>query len=100
MVTDPDTAFELAKRQELKVFEDVSGPEPSHSARHFIIEFSSGTRLMIIGGRVYDNVLDQEHMASFEGDLRAVGKRFAIVVSRFNSFITERLLAGAIDGLV
>jgi 6,7-dimethyl-8-ribityllumazine synthase len=35
-----------------------------------------------------------------EGDLRAEGKRFAIVVSRFNSFIVERLLAAAIDALV
>ena len=31
----------------------------------------------------------------FEGQLSATGLRFAIVVSRFNSFITERLLAGA-----
>ena len=30
----------------------------------------------------------------------AAGKRFAIVVSRFNSFITERLLLSAIDGLL
>jgi len=32
--------------------------------------------------------------------LNASGKRFAIVVSRFNAFITERLLLSAIDGLV
>jgi 6,7-dimethyl-8-ribityllumazine synthase len=35
----------------------------------------------------------------FEGQLTATGLRFAIVVSRFNSFITERLLAGAMDAL-
>jgi 6,7-dimethyl-8-ribityllumazine synthase len=35
----------------------------------------------------------------FEGQLTAAGLRFAIVVGRFNSFITERLLAGAIDAL-
>ncbi|HXS93817.1 MAG TPA: 6,7-dimethyl-8-ribityllumazine synthase [Candidatus Limnocylindrales bacterium] len=35
----------------------------------------------------------------FEGKLSAEGLRFAIVVSRFNSFITERLLAGAMDAL-
>jgi len=29
----------------------------------------------------------------------AAGLRFAVVVSRFNSFITERLLAGALDAL-
>ena len=34
-----------------------------------------------------------------EGALTATGLRFAIVVSRFNSFITERLLAGALDAL-
>jgi 6,7-dimethyl-8-ribityllumazine synthase len=32
--------------------------------------------------------------------LSASGRRFAIVVSRFNAFITERLLLSAIDGLV
>ena len=34
-----------------------------------------------------------------EGQLSAAGLRFAVIVSRFNSFITERLLAGAIDAL-
>ena len=34
------------------------------------------------------------------GALSALGRRFAIVVSRFNAFITERLLMSAIDALV
>jgi 6,7-dimethyl-8-ribityllumazine synthase len=34
-----------------------------------------------------------------EGSLDARGKKFAIVVSRFNSFITERLLDGALQAL-
>jgi 6,7-dimethyl-8-ribityllumazine synthase len=34
-----------------------------------------------------------------EANLIAEGKRFALVVSRFNDFITERLLSGAIDAL-
>ena len=34
-----------------------------------------------------------------EGQLSASGLRFAIIVSRFNSFITERLLGGAMDAL-
>ncbi len=33
------------------------------------------------------------------GELKAAGLRFGIVVSRFNSFITERLLAAALDAL-
>jgi 6,7-dimethyl-8-ribityllumazine synthase len=35
-----------------------------------------------------------------EGDLSAAGMRFAIVVARWNAVITDRLLEGAIDGLV
>ena len=34
-----------------------------------------------------------------EAPLRADGKRFAIVVSRFNDFITDRLVGGAVDAL-
>jgi 6,7-dimethyl-8-ribityllumazine synthase len=34
-----------------------------------------------------------------DGGLSAAGLRFAIVVSRFNSFITERLLTAAVDAL-
>ena len=37
---------------------------------------------------------------TFEGNLVSPKGRFAITVSRFNSFITEPLLAGAIDTLV
>lgn len=34
-----------------------------------------------------------------EGQLSSAGLRFAIVASRFNSFITDRLLAGALDAI-
>ena len=34
-----------------------------------------------------------------EGELSAHGLRFGLVVSRFNSFITERLLSGAMNAL-
>lgn len=36
----------------------------------------------------------------FEGNLRADGKKFGIVLSRFNSFIAEKLLEGALDTLL
>lgn len=39
-------------------------------------------------------------MKLYEGKLIAEGLRFAVVVSRFNDFIVERLLGGAIDALV
>ena len=37
---------------------------------------------------------------ALEGKLDAAGRRFAIVVARFNAFITERLLLSACDGLI
>jgi 6,7-dimethyl-8-ribityllumazine synthase len=36
---------------------------------------------------------------TIQGKLDAIGIRFAIVISRFNSFIGDRLLSGALDGL-
>ncbi len=38
-------------------------------------------------------------MKSYEGNLIAQGLRFGIVVSRFNEFISNRLLEGALDAL-
>ena len=39
-------------------------------------------------------------MANFiEGNLKADGKKFGIVIARFNSFISEKLLEGALDTL-
>jgi 6,7-dimethyl-8-ribityllumazine synthase len=35
-----------------------------------------------------------------EGNLKADGKKFAIIAGRFNDFITDKLLGGAIDALV
>jgi 6,7-dimethyl-8-ribityllumazine synthase len=42
----------------------------------------------------------QAAVPTVEGGLSGAGKRFAIVVSRFNSFITERLFLSAFDGLI
>jgi len=39
-------------------------------------------------------------LVNHEGKLDGSGLKVAIVVSRFNSFITDKLLAGALDGLV
>lgn len=42
---------------------------------------------------------EKAKMPGMRGDLNAEGFRFGIVVSQFNSFITDRLLAGALDAL-
>jgi len=39
-------------------------------------------------------------MKTIEGNLSAKGLKFAIVVGRFNSLITEKLLEGAVDCIV
>ena len=38
-------------------------------------------------------------MKIYEGKLIAEGKKFGIVVNRFNEFITNKLLEGALDAL-
>jgi len=39
-------------------------------------------------------------MKEYSGNLIAKGYKFGIIVSRFNEFITERLVNGAIDAIV
>ena len=39
-------------------------------------------------------------MKIFEGELQAKGLKFCIVISRFNEFITGKLLDGAMDALI
>lgn len=38
-------------------------------------------------------------MNILEGGMRSTGKKFALVVSRFNSFVVESLVSGAVDAL-
>jgi 6,7-dimethyl-8-ribityllumazine synthase len=92
-VSDPDSALEVIKKMGLKVVESSPGNAPSHTVQDFGVQLPDGTTLQFTGFRVRKQA---EHI---EGNLRASGRRFAVVVSRFNSFITERLLASAIDGL-
>ena len=39
-------------------------------------------------------------LKTFEGDLTANGARFCLVASRFNGFIVEQLVKGAVDALL
>ena len=38
--------------------------------------------------------------STIQGQLNAQGKKFALVVSRFNEFITQRLVEGALDCII
>jgi len=97
-ISDPDSAVEIVKKLGLKILKEHSGPADTHSVCNFRVQLPGGMKLLFIGFRAVESS-DTDHIA-LEGDLIGKGKRFAIVVSRFNSFITERLLSGAIDGLV
>src|SRR5271165_4435077 len=105
-VSDADAAYEIVKRvakhplipnegtsgaPTIKIAKEI-GDTP-YGARLFEVEVS-GLR---IGFLAYAKKSDGAR--ELEGKLDASGKKFAIVVGRFNSFITERLLEGALQAL-
>jgi len=89
-VTNPDDVFAIAHKKKLKVLADSASPKTGE--RSFSLALP-GEIIVTVHGK------PEEAPVGLEGELRAEGKRFAIVVSRFNSFITERLLQGSLDGL-
>jgi 6,7-dimethyl-8-ribityllumazine synthase len=54
----------------------------------------------LLSAKLKIDKIPQPAVPAIEGGLSALGKRFAIVVSRFNSFITERLFQSAYDALL
>ena len=90
-VSDADAAWNIAKKQGVKIQKEI-GDTP-YGARLFEIEIG-GLR---IGFLTYAKKPGDSR--GIEGKLDGRGKRFALVVSRFNSFITERLLDGALQAL-
>jgi len=88
-VTDLDTIHDLIKKQVTRVGEIQ---ETNWNSRMLLVEPGQGIKIAFWQHQ-------QPRQDAIEGDLNAQGMRFAIVVSRWNSFITERLLQGAMDAL-
>jgi 6,7-dimethyl-8-ribityllumazine synthase len=65
------------------------------NSRLFTIQLTSE---LTLGFWQSENPLHNRPIA-IEGDLSAAGKRFAIVVARWNAVITDRLLQGSLDAL-
>ncbi len=87
-----DALYELAKRRGFKIVEEIC--DCDWGARMFTLEVPAG------GGRLAVFSYNEDWRTKpVEGNFSAAGKRFGVVVSRFNAFITERLLAGALDSL-
>jgi 6,7-dimethyl-8-ribityllumazine synthase len=89
-VTDLDTIRALVKEHKIKIAKDIQ--ETGWNSRMLVIEPAKELKFVFWQA-------DRQHEDAIEGELRSEGMRFAIVVSRWNSFITERLLQGALDAL-
>jgi 6,7-dimethyl-8-ribityllumazine synthase len=67
---------------------------PPRNSRLFTVDLGPLT----LGFWEHENPLHNRPIA-IEGDLSAAGKKFAIVVARWNAVITDRLLQGSLDAL-
>jgi 6,7-dimethyl-8-ribityllumazine synthase len=94
-VSDPLLALQIVKQNGGEVVAGLSDEEVALAG--FRLQLPSGARIQM-GVLPSDPALTE--LPGLSGSLDATGKRFGIVVSRFNAFITERLLQGAHDGLV
>jgi 6,7-dimethyl-8-ribityllumazine synthase len=75
---------------------NVSEIKPTDwKSRYFIFELGGTIKLAFWS---FDSPQKYAYQ-TVEGDLHLTGARFAVVVSRFNQFITDRLLQGALDAL-
>jgi len=88
-----DVVYGVAKERGFKIADAIA--DTDWGARMFTLQLPAGAgRLCVFS---YDE--DWRAQNTAEGKLNAAGLRFAVVVARFNAFVTERLLDGALDGL-
>jgi 6,7-dimethyl-8-ribityllumazine synthase len=91
-VDNADIIYEQVRRLGCPVVQEIA--DCDWGARMFTVELPKGHgRLAIFSYR------ENWRQPAKQASLDAAGLRFAAVVSRFNSFITERLLAGALEAL-
>ena len=88
-----DATYQAARKHAFKIADEIH--DTDWGARIFTLEMPAGAGRLA----VFSYHQDWRADATREGRLDSRGLRFAIVVSRFNAFITERLLAGALDAL-
>lgn len=87
-----DVVYQLAQQRGYKVVDEIA--DCDWGARMFTLDLPRGVGRLA----VFSYIEDWRHKKT-EADLNAAGMKFALVVSRFNSFITERLLSGALLAL-
>jgi 6,7-dimethyl-8-ribityllumazine synthase len=92
-VDSADVVYDIAQKRKFKIIDKIA--DADWGARIFTLEMPAGAgRLCIFS---YNEDWRAQNTAA--GKLNATGLKFAIIVARFNAFITERLLAGAQDTL-
>jgi 6,7-dimethyl-8-ribityllumazine synthase len=92
-VSDLDTAHQVAQTHLSDATSEIS--DTHWKSRVFSVQLDDNLR---VGFWAFKDPLKSQPRA-IEGELNASGMRFGIVVSRWNAFITERLLQGALDCL-
>jgi 6,7-dimethyl-8-ribityllumazine synthase len=93
-VDSADAVHELVQQRGFKLAKKIA--DQDWGARLFVLEMPAGAGRLAIFSYNQNGRGDSAERA---GKLSAAGKRFAIVAGRFNAFITDRLLAGALDAL-
>ncbi len=103
-VSDAEEAYAIVQNIIANVAANSGSDTPALAIRREIGDTADGARLfevevsgLRLGFLTRARKVGDSH--GLEGALDARGKKFAIVVSRFNSFITERLLDGALQAL-
>lgn len=87
-----DIVYQFAKEHEFIIVEEIA--DYDWGARMFTLEMPMNLGRLA----VFSYNQDWRHKST-EAGLNASGMKFVLVVSRFNSFITERLLSGALFAL-
>jgi 6,7-dimethyl-8-ribityllumazine synthase len=89
-VTDLDSIREVLTKENIKLAADVR--QTAWDSRFLVAELAKGLKVLFWQK-------NRPAGDAIEGSLNAHGMRFGVVVSRWNSFITERLLQGSLDAL-
>jgi 6,7-dimethyl-8-ribityllumazine synthase len=89
-VTDLDSLREILSKEKVNIAAEAQ--ETSWNSRFLVTEPAKGLKVLFWQR-------NRPAQDAVEGELSARGLRFGVVVSRWNSFITERLLQGALDAL-
>ncbi len=89
-VTDLDSLREILIKEKAKLKADIQ--QTHWDSRFLVAEPAKGLKVLFWQK-------NRPNEDAVEGELNARGMRFGVVVSRWNSFITERLLQGTLDAL-